>query len=238
MSEGNLQLSYGDGFIEFHLERRHRKTLAISVKPDMGVEVVAPIDAPLERIFEKVRKRAPWIRKQLRYFAQFQPRTPERKFVGGETHLYLGRQYKLKVVPHIQQHVKLYRGIIIVQSLRPKQTGVTRELLEAWYRERAQVKFRERLAACRERFPKPDDYDPDGLVVRQMQQRWGSMTPGGKLILNRALIQASVDAIDYVITHELCHMRHNHHGPEFFTLLERVMPDWEKRKIKLERQLA
>ena len=64
------------------------------------------------------------------------------------------------------------------------------------------------------------------------------MTSGGKLILNRSLIRSSVDAIDYVITHELCHMRFRHHGAEFFHLLNRVMPDWEKRKIKLELQLA
>jgi predicted metal-dependent hydrolase len=62
--------------------------------------------------------------------------------------------------------------------------------------------------------------------------------PTGKLILNRILIRASVESIDYVITHELCHMRHNHHGGSFFDLLDRVMPDWEKRKHKLECQLA
>jgi len=77
-----------------------------------------------------------------------------------------------------------------------------------------------------------------GLIIMQLRQRWGSMKPGGQLILNRALIRASVDAIDYVITHELCHMRHNHHGPAFFELLDRVMPDWEKRKLRLECQLA
>jgi len=87
------------------------------------------------------------------------------------------------------------------------------------------AKFRERLAECQRRFSRPDEYEPNGLVIRQLAQRWGSMTPGGKLILNRALIRSSVDAIDYVITHELRHMRHNHHGPEFFRLLERVMPD-------------
>lgn len=64
------------------------------------------------------------------------------------------------------------------------------------------------------------------------------MTPNRKLIVNQMLIGASVDAIDYVITHELCHMRHNHHGPAFFQLLDRVMPDWKKIKLKLERQLA
>ncbi len=64
------------------------------------------------------------------------------------------------------------------------------------------------------------------------------MTLGRKLILNRSLIRASVDAIDYVITHELCHMLHHHHGPAFYQLLDGVMPHWEKRKAKLERQLA
>jgi predicted metal-dependent hydrolase len=233
-----LQLPYGDGQISFRLERRNRKTLAISVNPDAGVEVLAPIDVPLEKVFEKVRKRAPWIQRQQRFFTQFQPRTPERQYVSGETHLYLGRQYNLKVVPHIQQQVKLYRGRLIVQSLKPKQRDVTKGLVEQWYRERAQAKFRERLPLCQQRFSKPEDFEPAGLVIMQLRQRWGSMTPTGKLILNRFLIRASVDAIDFVITHELCHMRHSHHGGAFFDLLDRVMPDWEKRKLKLERQLA
>ena len=64
------------------------------------------------------------------------------------------------------------------------------------------------------------------------------MTLSGKLILNRSLIGLSVDAIDYVITHELCHMLVDNHGPMFYKLLNRVMPDWERRKTKLERQLA
>ena len=238
MKMETLQLTYGDGQIVFRLSRRNRKTLAISVNPDAGVEVISPMDASLEKVFEKVRRRAPWIQRQQRFFNQFQPRTPERQYVSGETHLYLGRQYNLKVVPDIQQQVKLYRGRLIVQSLKPKQRDVTRVLVEQWYRERAQAKFRERLARCRQRFSKPEDFEPAGLVIMQLRQRWGSMTPTGKLILNRFLIRASVDAIDYVITHELCHMRHNHHGGAFFDLLDRVMPDWEKRKLKLERQLA
>lgn len=233
-----LSLPYGEGLIEFQLERRDRKTLSISVRPDLGVEVIAPLDAPLERIIEKVRRRAPWIRKQLTFFAQFQPRTPERRYISGETHLYLGRQYKLKVVPHIQQQVKLYRGQLVVQSLKPRQADLTAALVDEWYRQRAHVKFRERVDHCRQAFSDPDAFEPGGLVVRQLQQRWGSMTVGGKLILNLALIRASVDAIDYVITHELCHMAHAHHGPEFYQLLGKVMPDWEKRKLKLERQLA
>lgn len=238
MSVESLHIPYGDGQIAFRLERRDRKTLAISVNPDAGIEVVAPIDAPLDKVLEKVRQRAPWIQRQQRFFTQFQPRTPERQYVSGETHLYLGRQYKLKVVAAIQQQVKLYRGLLVVQSHKPKHDGATRALVERWYRERAQAKFGERLAVCQQRFSKPEDFKPAGLVIMKLRQRWGSMTPTRKLILNRVLIRASVDAIDYVITHELCHMHHPHHGADFLDLLARVMPDWERRKLKLERQLA
>jgi predicted metal-dependent hydrolase len=238
MNAERIKLPYGNELIAFRLERRDRKTLAISVGPDAEVEVIAPMDAPLDKVLQKVRKRASWIQRQKRFFTQFHPRTPQRQYVPGETHLYLGRQYKLKVEPHIQQQVKLYRGRLVVQSTTPKNRDMTRELVEQWYRGRAQIKFRERLTICQERFSSPDAFEPAGLVVMQLRQRWGSMTPNGKLILNRVLIRASVDAIDYVITHELCHMRHNHHSSAFFGLLDRVMPDWEKRKLKLERQLA
>jgi predicted metal-dependent hydrolase len=233
-----LALAYGSENIEFRLLRRDRKTLSISVKPDLSTEVVAPVDVPLERIFEKVRKRAPWIRKQKRFFAQFHPRTPQRRFVSGETHLYLGRQYKLKVVRHIEERVKLYRGLLLVQSYAPKDTTRTQGLVENWYRERAHIKFRERLSLCQQRFPHPDRHMPAGLIIRQLKQRWGSMTVNGNLILNQWLVRSSVDAIDYVVTHELCHMRHDNHGPDFYRLLDRLMPDWKNRKLKLERQLA
>lgn len=238
MTSEQLAVPYGSGEILFRLERRARKTLSINVHPDQEVEVVAPIDAPVERIFEKVRKRAPWIRKQLAYFEQFTPRTTERRYVSGETHLYLGRQYKLKVVPHVQQRVTLFRGQLIVQTHTPKNEETVRGLVQDWFKERACLKFPERVEVCRELFPDPEQVRPTGLLIRQLKQRWGSMTPAGKLVLNRALVSASVDAIDYVVTHELSHMIHPHHGPDFFDLLEQVMPDWSKRKMKLERQLA
>jgi predicted metal-dependent hydrolase len=175
--------------------------------------------------------------RQKRYFAQFLPRTPERQFVSGETHLYLGRQYRLKVVLHVQQTVKLTKGFIVVQTHRPGRPGVTRELVGTWYRHRAQVKFAERVEINLQRFPDPEAHRPKALIVRQLQQRWGSMSPAARLLLNRRLIQA-LDAIDYVITHELCHISEPHHGAAFYKLLDRVLPDWERRKLRLERAMA
>ena len=191
-------VEYGKHIIEFSIVRRDRSTLEIAVEPDAKVVVVAPLDATLKLIAEKVHKRAAWVRRQQKYFYQFLPRTPERLFVSGETHLYLGRQYRLKVERHIQEGVKLNRGFIVVQSHRPKQPERTRQLVEQWYRDRGHLKFAERLEISLERFSKPETFRPKGFVVREMRQRWGSMTPTSRLFLSRKLIQAPVDAIDYV----------------------------------------
>lgn len=91
-------IEYGGHRIDFAVVRRRRRTLEIAVEPDATVVVAAPLDAPIEAIVEKVRKRAPWIQRQQSFFSQFMPRTPERRYLAGETHLYLGRQYRLKVV--------------------------------------------------------------------------------------------------------------------------------------------
>lgn len=233
-----LSLEFGETRIAYRVVRRARKTLEIAVEPDMSVVVAAPRDASVEAIEAKVRKRAGWIMRQQRYFAQFMPRMPERQFLPGETHRYLGRQYRLKVVPHVQQAVKMTRGHLVVQTHRPLSPETTRELVEAWYREKAQAKFAERIQANLERFHDGESRRPKGLIVRQLKQRWGSMSPGARLMLNRRLIEAPLDAIDYVITHELCHVTEPHHGATFFELLAKVMPDWERRKQRLERAMA
>ena len=238
MTQEAHYLRYGEREVRYKIVRRRRKTLEISVAPDASVVVVAPLDTPLDTIEAKLKKRAAWITRQQHYFSQFFPRTPERRYIAGETHLYLGRQYRLKIVPHVQECVKLTRGFIIVQTHRPNSPEVTRKQLERWYREQANITFPERLEICLGLFPTPDAFRPKGLIIRQTRQRWGSMSPSGRLLLNRRLVQAPIDTVDYVITHEICHMAEPHHGVAFFQLLEKVMPDWERRKQRLEMAMA
>jgi predicted metal-dependent hydrolase len=238
MSQVYRQVAFGSALIEFTLQRRSRTTLEISVEPDTSVAVVAPHEATNEEIDAKIRKRAPWIRRQQRYFAQFLPRTPERKYVTGETHRYLGRQYRLKVIRHVEADARLVHGYIVIQSPSPERVEVTRDLVEGWYRRRALQKFAERLEINLDRFSRPDAFRPSSIIVRQLTHRWGSMSPCSKLLLNRKLVEAPVDTIDYVITHELCHIKERQHSTAFFKLLSRVMPDWEKRKRRLELAMA
>jgi len=145
MSHDDQSIQYGEHTIAYTVVRRPRKTLEIAVEPDTSVVVTAPEDASLEAIEGKLRKRAAWVMRQKRHFSAFLPRTPQRLYISGETHLYLGRQYRLKVVPHIQRDVKLYRGRILVQTHHPKSPDVTQEMVEGWYREKALAKFPERI---------------------------------------------------------------------------------------------
>ena len=84
-------IQFGSRRIDFRLEYSNRKSLGITVTPEMKVLVKAPADTSIEKVKEKIRKKAPWIIKQQSFFLSFQPKTPARRFISGETHLYLGR---------------------------------------------------------------------------------------------------------------------------------------------------
>lgn len=237
MSDRVCEVAYGDRRIAFTLRHADRSTLAISVLPDGTVDVVAPLGTVFEDVQTRVARRARWIVGQQRYFEQFRPRTPQRQFVSGETHLYLGRQYRLKVVSGERESVKLVGGRFLVVVREPSDREHVREVLEGWYRQKARERFAEHLQWCWERFGRGDAVQPD-LRIRTMRSRWGSLSPSGALSLSLDLVKAPRDCIDYVILHELCHLEHPNHGSAFRARLEQVLPDWEKRKHRLELTLA
>ncbi|MFH0726945.1 MAG: SprT family zinc-dependent metalloprotease [Pseudomonadota bacterium] len=230
-------ITYGREVIHFNVLHGARKTLAIEVLPDGNVVVKAPIGTDLEEIGKRVRKRARWVIKQQRYFRQFDPRTPQRRFVGGETHLYLGRQFRLKVSEGNQDAVKLSRGHFIVATIQSTDPDKIRMLLEKWYAEKATIVFHDSFDRCCPCFAKLGLTAPR-IQIRRMKKRWGSLSKGGLLTLNTNLIRAPKECIDYVITHELCHLQCHDHGSAFYQLLEKVMPDWKRRKHRLELALV
>jgi len=226
-------IAYGQKIIRFSLGYSERKTLAISVHPDLSVTVTAPRGAKVEQVKQKVRKRAAWILKQQNYFSQFQPQQPPRQFVSGEAHYYLGRQYRLKVVESEDESVKLKNGWICVQVASKDKTQKVEALLNEWRLERAREHFQLSLQNCLEKLREYEIAEPQ-LRIRKMAKRWGSCTGRGVINLNIELIKAPSHCIDYVMTHELCHLKYPNHGKEFQALLNCVMPDWKERKKRLE----
>lgn len=234
MVENIHTVQFGSATIEYWLDFQDRKNLTIKVYPDCIVKIIAPYDTPLDKIEQHIKKKAPWIIKQQREFLSYHPSTPERIYVNGETHLYLGRQYKLRVETDNRNEVKLFRGRVTVLC---KEENNVKEILNKWYREKAFVHFEEVLNKVFPLFKKHKITKPE-LQIRSMEKRWGSCTPNGKVILNPELIKAPKGSIEYVIVHELCHLVHHNHTKAFYDLQEFMMPDWKKWKEKLELSLA
>lgn len=227
-------IQFGSKQIDFRLEYSNRKSLGITVTPEMNVLVKAPAETSLEKVKEKLRKKAPWIIRQQSFFLSFQPKTPPRKFIGGETHLYFGRQYRMKIHKSKNESVKL-KGQFIEVSIADKSRA--KQLVSEWYLQNARTKFHSIAKPLIEKFKK-HKVEPSSIVLREMPTRWGSCTPRGKIILNPELIKAPKGCIEYVIIHELCHLIHHDHTQKFLDLQEKEMPDWEKWKMKLEKLLA
>jgi predicted metal-dependent hydrolase len=224
---------FGSRTIEFELAPADRRQLKIEVHPDRRVVVHAPQGKAPEAVAERVRKRAKWILKQLDYFEQFQPLPPPKQYVSGETHYYLGRQYRLKVEKDTRQAVKLVGRHLRVSVPDPGDTKKVAERMQLWYRQHARRLFAQRAEQCfaklrSEGLPFPE------VRLRQMPTRWGSYSRPGTILLNPELVKTPLYCIEYVIMHELCHLRHPDHGRDFHRLLTRCMPDWERRKGRLE----
>jgi len=226
-------IEYGTTTIDFSLAYSSRKSLGISVTPELDVKVVAPFNSSLEKIKEKVENKARWIVKQQEYFGEYLPKTPTREYVNGETHLYVGRQYRLKIIKSKKHEVKLSGGKLSIYTSKKEDKNYIKLLLDNWYREHAIRLFEWRIEQNISLFSKYKLEFPK-LVVRRMEKRWGSCTPNKKIILNPEIIKAPVKCIDYVIIHELCHLVHHNHSPEFYKLQNKMMTDCDKWKKKLE----
>jgi predicted metal-dependent hydrolase len=227
-------IQFGSKQIDFQLEYSNRKSLGITVKPDLSVLVKAPVDTSLFKVKEKLRKKAPWIIRQQSFFLYFHPKTPARKYISGETHLYLGRQYRLKIIQNNFESVKL-KGKYIEATMNDKSSA--EHLVGEWYLKNAKLKLRTIAQPLIDNFKKYN-IEPSSIVLRDMPTRWGSCTPKGKIILNPELIKAPKGCIEYVIIHELCHLVYHDHTQKFIDLQTKEMQDWEKWKMKLEKLLA
>lgn len=225
-------LTYGRDTIRYEVRfLASRQTLAIEVHPDSHVLVRAPLGCPESVIAERLHKRAGWITRQLAEFERYRPRTPVRQYVSGESHLYLGRQYRLKVTHGDTAGVKLARGQLLVSLPGNPDPGRVKALLNRWYLDRARTVFSGVLDASLLHFK---DLECPRLIVRAMHSRWGSLSRAGSMTMNVNLVRAPRPCIEYVVIHELCHTTHRDHDTRFFKLLGQLMPDWEQRKHRLE----
>lgn len=211
-----------------------RNRLRITVQPDKSIVAKAPRNHTIEEVQAKLEKRAPWMIHQLEYFDQYHPILPERQYMSGETHYYLGRQYRLKVMASSGNDVKLIGKFFLLNTTQPENLERKQQLLQDWYTRHARVLIQNRISQFIDRVFELGAQKPE-IKYRRMNKRWGSCTPSGVITFNTELIKAPTHCIDYVVLHELCHLVHEGHSAKFYHLLDVLMPDWKKRKERLEK---
>ena len=226
------------GSIDFRLKRTSRRTLAISVLPDMSVEVVAPRGALLEKIKERVRARGAWIRRQQRGFASMNaPTTAKASGTSGDSFPYLGRKYVLRTVRDRLARRVTFRfegNRMVVRCKAPSDKQLIRRKIGEWYSRQARRVFTAVLNEAAGRIGHMGITAP-AFSLRRMQKRLGSCSPTGRLLLDPSLVEVSPAPIEFVMVHELCHLVHMDHGPAFQRLLTTLLPDWKEREQRLLR---
>ena len=205
----------------------------MTVDPAGDVLLVAPVHFSTSRLDAVVRRKAAWIVRRRRHVQSHDPPPSPREFVSGESVHYLGRHYRLKVHPNEAGEAKLRGGWLHVPApAGAQQTAHVRAALVSWFRRHAAERLPERVEAWRSRagVAKPR------VVIADQQKRWGSCDHGGTIRLNWRIIQAPMRLVDYVVVHELVHLRHRGHGRDYWQALGRVMPDYERRREDLRQR--
>ncbi|MBN2487668.1 MAG: M48 family metallopeptidase [Methanosarcinaceae archaeon] len=229
------EITYGQHKIEYTLTRKNVSNINLNLKPNLLVEVSANPDVPIEKINHFIRKKASWILKNKEYFKKTLPEIKfEREYVSGETFKYLGRQYRLKVIESKDECVKCQRGFFNLFIKDKNNTARKSKLIKQWYKEKSISVFNESLERTYKLVKKYDIERPI-ISMRLMKARWGSCIENKKtILLNTELINAPKFCIDYVILHELIHLKYRNHNKDFYNMMDALMPDWKRRKEILD----
>lgn len=218
--------------IPYAIHRSNRRTVALIVAADGTVRVRAPRHVPERSVVGFVEARASWVAAKRAAAQQRTVSAP--RYVTGERHAYLGRELTLAVETGVRTVVSIREARLVASVAGEPTPDRVRRALDVWYRAEARRVLPERLERCWSVFSQPGEVMPE-LRVRLMRSRWGSLTPANRVSLNAHLMRLPEECIDYVIFHELCHLRVRNHSPAFYREVERYVPDWRdlRRRLRL-----
>lgn len=234
MSEKS-RIKFGNTDIDFFVQRSSRRnTVSIFVDPYDGVYLRAPFKTPLETLSRIVYARGAWILKKQRRINEIREFLSRHEGLPGETFLYLGKQYRLKITNnHAQKNNAALKGRYLIVQGYPGDNGQFRNQikknLKQWYQRHALPVLRSRCGI----YSKKLKIELPEIYLGNQLKRWASCHSRNKIYFNWQIMMAPMALIDYVAAHELCHLIHHNHSSGYWALLGRIMPDYEQRRERL-----
>ena len=222
-----LSVIYQNSRIDFDVEYRNRKTMAIQIMPPDKVLIISPLGIPEDIIRRRVRSKGSWIIKKLAQLRDIKVKIPERTFINGHPFLFLGKNYPLQIIKNGRKIPKVFFiEKIFNMELHELDHEKMRGAMEKWYRKKADRIISDRVEVYIHKIGKR----PEVVKVKEQKRRWGSCTAKGNLYFNWRCIMAPPAVIDYVVVHEMSHLVIPNHSKRFWQKVGSVLPDYKKRR--------
>ena len=223
--------------IEFKVIYSQRRTLGISVLPDSSVVVRVPYLTSYKTISRIVEQKAVWIIKHRDNYNNKEHRKIDPVYANGEPHLFRGSESVLRIEKSVKQYFRFSDSAIELGLGKANDREAIKRLLYKGYKHEAMIVFPEIFGKVLTKY-EAQNFKPTGLIVRTMKRRWGSCSNKGIITLSTELIKLSDIYIEYVILHELCHLKHHNHGARYYKLLSELSPEWKRIRKELRNCIA
>lgn len=208
--------------IDIAIERtKRRKTISIFIERDGSVRVLAPAETTNEKIENAVRAKEYQIFAKLAKWKELNQGKVKRDFVNGQSFLYFGKNYRLSIVTNQDAPLKVSGGFFKLNKEHLKSAD---KVFKAFYKEKAEKKINERIKLIEEKFQDR----PKAIKVLDLRNRWASWSPKHKLSFHWKVAMAPVPVLDYIITHEMVHLKYPNHSPAFWNELDKKMPNYRE----------
>lgn len=220
--------------LQYVLTRSSRKTIGITIEKDGIVKVTSPFRVSDSYINQLLQDKALWILKKLATIETRAAKTNKAKvFEDGEHFSYLGKEYNLKLTESMnlkRPTVRLGDENLVITVPNSFESEKIKNILRLWYIEQFKLVIEDRV----KHYSSIIGVFPEKITIREQKTRWGSCSTKGNINLNWKLIMAPMEVLDYVVIHELCHMREMNHSKEFWKLVEYVFPQYKKCRAWLK----
>lgn len=204
-----------------NLIRAKRRTIALIVERDGSLTVRAPKRAAMRDIEGFIREKTDWILRSREKLQAIIP-TPKKQYADGEHFLFLGQEYELRLVPPQRPALKFDGGFTLSTSARERGE----QMFTQWYKTQALTVFTERVS----HYAALHGFEPKQVKVNSAKTRWGSCSANGTINFTWRLVMAPLEVIDYVVLHELAHLRVKNHSPRFWKLVESFCSDFKRHR--------
>lgn len=221
-AEGEHRTSGAVG--SYLLVRSQRRTVALEVRPDATLVVRVPNRTPLWYVDRTLEQKASWVEEKLAEARDRLPLLPRHDFLTGERFPYLGRDWPFTVTAF--QATPLTFDEAAGFSLLASAFDRSEALFESWYRARARAVITGRVA----RYAAVMGVHPARIRITGAEHRWGSCSVSGTVSFAWRLVMAPTDIIDYVVAHELAHLREMNHSARFWAVVAAAIPDYQERR--------